>query len=88
MGLITSEGIRPLESTDRVTAISDQEKSTTTIKQIKSFVGMIHHYWKFVQFRAEILKSLYDVCKSDGLYCNSNCNKAFEEIKKQLAANT
>lgn len=83
--LINSEGIRP--SKIRVKAIIDQKKPSN-IRQVKSFVGMVNHYSKFVPFRAEILKPLYNVAKSNSFYWNHDCDKSFEEIKKQLAANS
>lgn len=49
---------------------------------------MVYHYSKFVPFRAEILKPLYEAVKSNTFYWNHDCDKAFEEIKNQLAANT
>ena len=54
---ISRDGIRPLAS--KVDAISKIPKPTTTVKQLREFLGMINYYHRFIHSAAGILSPLY-----------------------------
>ncbi|XP_065216880.1 uncharacterized protein K02A2.6-like [Planococcus citri] len=80
---VSQEGIKPLEK--RVQAIIDQPKPQT-VRQVKAFLGMVNHYSKFIEARANMLKPLYELSNSEKFYWDKDCDAAFAKIKKEIAS--
>ncbi|CAI6354211.1 unnamed protein product [Macrosiphum euphorbiae] len=59
----------------------------TNITQVKSFLGMVNYYFKFIKNSTEILYPLYNLLKKDNEFnWNKKCDNAFNEIKKILTS--
>lgn len=88
---ITSEGISPL--TDKVSAIRDA-RTPTSLKSLRSFLGLVNFYRRFIPDCAKILTPLTDLLGTRGkrgkrsrkaLEWTPKCEEAFREIKEALA---
>jgi hypothetical protein len=83
--LVTTTGIRPLPS--KVEAIL-QLKAPKTLKQMRSFLGMVNYYRDMCKQRSHLLTSLTEVTKvpraSKSFNCTDTQDKAFQEVKKSL----
>lgn len=87
---ITSEGIGPLPA--KVSAIRDA-KTPTSLKSLRSFLGLVNFYRRFIPECAKILTPLTDLlgkrkrgkrsCKT--LEWTPQCEESFREIKEALA---
>ena len=60
---ISGDGIRPLAS--KVDAISKIPKPTTTVKQLREFLGMINYYHRFIHSATGILSPLYRLSSTE-----------------------
>lgn len=58
------------------------------IKMLRSFLGKVNYYNRFLQNMAIILKPLYDCLKKSKLEWTEECDCSFQEIKKALANTT
>ena len=88
--VVDAEGIRPMEA--KVEAISKYPRPATC-SQLKSFLGLINFYRRFINKAASTLKPLTDATKGDGpkhrlLDWSPEMEKAFTEVKEALAAAT
>ena len=81
---LNQEGLHP--SPNRVEAIKKME-APTTLKGIRSLLGIINYYEEFLPHRAENLKPLYNVIKSEKFHWDNNCEKAFEWMKSEISNN-
>ena len=69
---------------DKVEAIKSYP-TLCKIKQLRSFLGMIGHYGKFIWNFAVIAKPLYELTKKDFPFqWSETCNKAFNELKDKM----
>ena len=79
---LSTQGISPIP--DKVKVIVNW-LPPKNITQLKSFLGAIGYYRKFVKNFAQIAKPLFNLLKKDVRYVWSNdCNYAFEKLKKTL----
>merc|ERR1711893_128274 len=74
--VLSPEGIKP--NPDKVKAIASFP-TPTKMKQLRSFLGMIGYYRKFISGFGVITKVLYDLTKKDTPYVwLEQCKKAFQ----------
>jgi RNase H-like domain found in reverse transcriptase len=86
--LITIAGIRPLPS--KVETIL-QLKAPMTLKQLRSFLGLVNYYRDMWKRRSHLLTPLTEVTKaphgSKTFKCTKAQDKAFHEVKKAITQN-
>ena len=79
---ISADGVKP--SADRVEAVRNMSEPTT-LKQLRSFLGLANWYRKFIQNFAHIADPLFNVCKSkESFSWGDEQEAAFAEIKHAL----
>ncbi|XP_054259311.1 uncharacterized protein K02A2.6-like [Macrosteles quadrilineatus] len=55
------------------------------VTEVKSFVGLVNYYSKFVPNIAGVLRRLYDLLKKDVEFCfGDECMKSFKKVKELL----
>lgn len=78
--VISGEGVKPIEK--RLRKIQEMDRPRT-VKQLRSFIGFVSYYRKFVWNFAEWLYPLNDLLKKKEKWRWSNVHQtAFEDIKK------
>ena len=79
---IDKNGIRPLpQKTDAVM----QAKSPTNVTELKSYLGLLNYYGKFLPNLATTLHPLHDLLQKDRPWkWTEACKRAFVKSKKQL----
>jgi transposase InsO family protein len=81
--VLTPKGIKPM--TKRVQAIL-QISSPKTIKQVRSFIGMINHYKHMIPQRAHLITPLANLTKKGVSFkWTTECETNFQAIKQLLA---
>lgn len=55
------------------------------IKMLRSFLGKVNYYNRFLQNMAIVLKPLYDCLKNDKFEWTEECDMSFKQIKQRLA---
>ena len=79
---IDVNGIRPLPQ--KMDAIVDA-KSPTNVTELKSYLGLLNYYGKFVPDLATILHPLHDLLQKDATWkWTEECERAFVRSKEQL----
>lgn len=79
---IDVQGIRPLPQ--KMDAIVDA-KSPTNVTELKSYLGLLNYYGKFVLDLATILHPLHDLLQKDAPWkWTEECERAFVRSKEQL----
>ena len=79
---LSTKGIKPMIS--KIEIITNW-LPPTNIKQLRSFLGAIGYYRKFISNFAQIAKPLYELTKKDTPFIwSTKCNIAFEYLKTQL----
>ena len=69
---------------DKVAAIQ-KAPTPQNLKQLRSFLGLIQYYGKFIANMSSLLHPMYQLLKADVKWqWNSQCKKAFEEAKQKL----
>ncbi|XP_044747447.1 uncharacterized protein K02A2.6-like [Coccinella septempunctata] len=82
--IIDKEGLHTSES--KTVAIKNAE-APTNVSELKSFLGMVNYYGRFIPNLSTILHPLYELLKKDKKWdWSDNCRKAFEQIKSFLAS--
>ncbi|XP_058445611.1 uncharacterized protein K02A2.6-like [Malaya genurostris] len=83
LGLIINEkGLFPCS--DKISTIKNAKEPKNTT-ELKSFLGLINYYHRFIPHLSEKLYCLYNLLKNNTKYVwDENCNKAFEESKSLL----
>lgn len=77
--IINKDGIRPMD--DNIKAIRDMP-IPKTVKAIRSFLGTVNFYGKFIPKIAEIRKPLNDLLKKNVKFIwTENCQQAFTKLK-------
>lgn len=80
--IISSGGVKPIE--DRIRKIQEIDRPKT-LKQLRSFIGFVSYYRKFVWNFSKLLYPLNDLLKKNEKWkWNSIHQHAFEEIKKSF----
>lgn len=81
---ISADGI--CKSTEGVAAILNVPPPTD-VRQVRSFMGLVTFYAKFIPHLAEIAAPLYALTQKDAPWCWSRrCASAFEKLKTELAS--
>ena len=86
---VSPDGIRPLPA--KVEVIANYPRPGNT-KQLRSFLGLVCYYHRFVKGCATILKPLYDIAnqssnKRQRIVWSESALLAFERIKSELSDN-
>ena len=81
---ITAEGIQP--SPDKVKAV--QEAPTPQdVSQLKSFIGLVNYYGKFLPDLSNLLAPLYRLLQKDTKWSwGADQERAFKDVKKLLTS--
>jgi len=80
--LISSDGVKPLPS--KIEAVKNF-KVPENLKEVRSFLGLVNYYHRFVPNMATIAEPLYALMKKNVHYkWSEQCQKAFEQIKEIL----
>ena len=81
--VISGDGIRP--SPQKLTAILEAP-SPKSVSEVKSFLGMVTYYSRFIPRFSTILAPLYDLLKKDRTFKWSNVeDNAFKTVKAKLS---
>ncbi|CAF1460993.1 unnamed protein product [Adineta ricciae] len=82
--VVNSDGIHT--STSKTVAIREMPQPSN-VSQLKSFLGMVNHYAKFIPHLASQLTPLYALLKQDvRWHWNADCSKVFVDIKNKLSS--
>ena len=82
--VVSREGIQP--SDKKVEAIL-KVQPPADLSELRSFLGMVNHYGKFIQFLADRSAPLNRLLRKDTPWKWTNeCQKCFEEIKEALTS--
>ncbi|KAJ8724121.1 hypothetical protein PYW07_008101 [Mythimna separata] len=80
--IINKEGLRP--DTEKLEAISSAPRPEN-VSQLKSFLGMVNYYGRFIPNLSTLLQPLHNLLKKDsGWKWDSKCDRAFVETKRLL----
>ena len=79
--IVGRDGIRTLDK--NVKAITDFPRPDT-VKQLRSFNGMVNYYRKFLEGSHEVMRPLYKATSGKKLVWTEECEKAFVEAKRLL----
>jgi len=80
--VINKEGVKPTR--ENVKAI-EQMKHPGNIRELRSFLGTINFYAKFIENIAEIRKPLNELLRKDTVFSwTKDCENAFEQLKRCL----
>ena len=83
---ISAEGIHPTQS--KVDAIKNAP-SPTNVSELRSVVGLVNYYARFIPNLADRLSPLYSLMKKDSVWdWTSRHMKAFQEIKDLISKST
>lgn len=63
-------------------------QTPTNVTLLKSFLGKINYYSRFLKNMATVLTPLYECTKRNKFQWTAECEKAFQKIKKKLASAT
>ena len=59
----------------------------TSVKQVKSFLGLVTYYSKFIKNFADVCRPLHNLTRKEVKFeWTDKCQEAFEEIKKRMTA--
>ena len=62
-------------------------KTPQNVTQLKSFLGLINYYHRFLPNLSSVLYPLHQLLKNDTPWeWDDGCERSFEEVKKQLAS--
>ncbi len=82
--ILTPDGIKP--NPDKVSGIKSYP-TPTKLKQLRSFLGMIGYYRKFIRNFGIIAGPLYELTKKDVPFIwTSDCELAFQELKDKMVS--
>ena len=82
--VIDQDGIRPLPS--KVAAI-DEAPAPTNIKELRSFLGLLNYYGKFIPNLSTIIHPLNELLQTDWRWrWSEECMEALKTAKKQLTS--
>lgn len=69
----------------KVAAIVDAPKPKD-VSEVKAFIGMVNYYGKFISNAIQLLHPLYQLLRNDTFKWTSRCDRAFKEVKQELAS--
>ena len=79
---IDSQGLRPMEN--KVKAVKDAPRPTS-VEQLRSYLGLLNHYAKFLPNLSQVLVPLYKLLKKDEKFIwKKEQEEAFEKSKNLL----
>ena len=79
---LTGDGIKP--SKDKVEAIRDW-KTPLSITAVRSFIGFVAFYRRYIKSFGRIVCPLYDLTKKGRtFYWDDVCKVAFQELKRAM----
>ncbi|UYV76723.1 K02A2.6-like, partial [Cordylochernes scorpioides] len=82
--LVTGEGIRPLDH--KVQAIQ-KAKTPTNISELRSFLGLVNFYGKFIPNLPELLKPLHELLhKKRPWVWTKECGEAIDKCKNSITS--
>ncbi|XP_064488330.1 uncharacterized protein K02A2.6-like [Ornithodoros turicata] len=82
--IVDADGFRP--SPKKVSAILNMPPPNQ-VSELRSFLGMVQHYGKYLEGLADVCSPLNDLLKKGASWCwTSACVEAFESIKSMLAS--
>ena len=82
--IISSNGLCP--STKKVEAIL-RVAPPTDVSELRSFLGMVSHYGKFIKFLADLSAALNHLLRKEERWCwTQNCQYSFVRIKEALTS--
>ncbi|UYV83182.1 hypothetical protein LAZ67_23000087 [Cordylochernes scorpioides] len=82
--LVTEEGIRPLDH--KVQAIQ-KAKTPTNISELRSFLGLVNFYGKFIPNLPELLKPLHELLhKKRPWVWTKECGEAIDKCKNSITS--
>ena len=80
--LLTTEGIKPTAA--KIEAIK-QWKQPATLTELRSFLGTVSYYRKFIPNFAQIANSMYKLLRKDTEFIWSNqCQVGFDQLKQAI----
>ena len=83
---ISADGIRPAEGKKR--AIEDAPRPQN-VGQLRSFLGLLNYYGKFLPNMADILAPLYRLLRKGASWCwEAEQDAAFNHAKQQLSSSS
>ncbi|XP_043193613.1 uncharacterized protein K02A2.6-like isoform X1 [Amphibalanus amphitrite] len=83
---MSRDGIRP--TSDKVKAIVDAPRPAN-VTELKSFLGLVTYYSRFIAQRAEVLSPLYDLLRAGASWTwGPSQEKSFNSVKDALASHT
>ena len=82
---ITSRGLHPSE--EKVRALKNAPKPTN-VTQLKSFLGLVNYYSKFLPNLSTTLAPLYKLLQKSSWTWGSEQDKAFHAVKQQLSSSS
>ncbi|XP_046604994.1 uncharacterized protein K02A2.6-like [Neodiprion virginianus] len=80
---INEEGIRRLEA--KIKSVKDAPKPKD-VSELRSFLGSINYYGRFIENMAQKLRALYECLEKDKFEWTEVCDKTFEKIKRELVS--
>ena len=83
---LTKEGLKKTQQKVKAIVAAPQP---TNVTEVRSFIGLVNYYHKFIPNAAEILTPMYDLLKAKRRFFWSNkCQQAFEKGKKIIPSDT
>ena len=80
--VVSKEGVQP--SSKKVEAIL-KVQPPTDLTELRSFLGMVNHYGKYIQFLADLSAPLNRMLRKDTPWnWSDECQQSFEKIKEAL----
>ena len=78
-----------LHTSDKKVKAVQQAPRPTNPQQLRSFLGLVQYYRKFVPSLATLLSPLYSLLQKDVKWCwTKECERAFKEAKETLSSAT
>ncbi|UYV73682.1 hypothetical protein LAZ67_11000340, partial [Cordylochernes scorpioides] len=82
--LIKEDGIRPLE--DKIQGLQ-KAKSPTNVSELRSFLGLVNYYGKFIPNLPELLEPLHKLLKKNSYWkWTGECEEAISECKRRITS--
>ncbi len=84
--VVDAEGIHPASS--KVEAVIQAQPPKDT-KQLRSFLGLVNYYGRFIPDLAIKAHPLYELLHKKNRFCwSEDCQKSFKDLKAILSSNT
>lgn len=83
--IVNKNGLK--KNLNKVAAMLDAPRPTN-ITELRSFIGMVNYYGKFVPKLADVLGPLHELTGKVPFKWSSHCEEAFMKIKKELTSDS